>query len=80
MISIGFGQPRDLVGAWVKPSSSCDTAHQVIYRSGNQLRTGCQMKMDARIVTRAVLGVRCCETCMLNAIGRTRHAAKKNHR
>jgi hypothetical protein len=66
-------QPADLVGQWLKPSGAADTVHRIIWRGGDELRTGCQAKLDARRAVRPALGARLCATCWQDALAKDQY-------
>lgn len=80
ILLIGPGQPADPVGQWLKPTGRADVMHQVIWRRGDELRTGCRVVMDARRAMRPALGARFCEACWENMRAKDKYARDKRRR
>ncbi len=65
---------------WMKAAVGADVAHYVIWHGAGELRTSCQMVLDARRACPVRSGARLCEVCRKNLQDRERAIVAKRCR
>jgi hypothetical protein len=56
------------VRVWLKPHPNSDTAHYIVWRGGDELRTGCQKILDAKHAVHIRSGAVLCPGCLKDLV------------
>jgi hypothetical protein len=70
----------DPLHTWLKASAAADVAHYIIWRGGEELRGGCQLRLEASRAALPRNGVRLCEVCWADLRSRKKYAEKRRER
>ena len=73
----GYANPRK---QWMKASAASDVAHYIIWHSSVELRTSCEMVLEAERACPVRIGARLCEVCRKNLKDRERAIDSKRFR